>query len=240
MIFTLFHLRTERVPPRRQFSFPIEKYGKLNKNNWKCRYRKSWFWYWIWCSYLFFCLDAKEPKDQVRIRTFGLTRLCPFFCLDAKEPKNQGSHYGGYGLGRCAKISENSPSAQTPRFFNAPLGRPLNASFVRPNQWTIDNSPFLIEKIVHCQFSIINCFGLVLVSVKRRNEVERPERRCLSRRRVCDAHSVTQWRSCSADAALTFWYFWARQKYECSIEIKIKHLYPYETIEKLYVVRIYP
>lgn len=26
-------LRTERVPPRQQFSFPIEKYGKLNKNN---------------------------------------------------------------------------------------------------------------------------------------------------------------------------------------------------------------
>ena len=138
-----------------------------------------------------------------------------------------------------------------------------------------------MEKIVHCQFSIINCFGLVLVSVKRRNEVKRPERRCLSRRRVCGAHSETQWRSSSADAALTFWYFWVKpkvrirtwsfgsfasrqrngqsldllvllgqakrtytvwssQKYECSIEIKIKHLYPYETIEKLYVGRIYP
>ena len=24
---------TERVPPRQQFSFPIEKYGKLNKNS---------------------------------------------------------------------------------------------------------------------------------------------------------------------------------------------------------------
>ena len=32
----------------------------------------------------------------------------------------------------------------------------------------------------NCQLSIVNCFGLVLVSVKRRNEVERPERRCLS------------------------------------------------------------
>ena len=36
------------------------------------------------------------------------------------------------------------------------------------------------KKIVHCQFSIVNWIGLVLVSVKRRNEVERPERRCLS------------------------------------------------------------
>ena len=41
----------------------------------------------------------------------------PFFCLDAKEPKNQGSHYGGYGLGHYAKISENSPSAQTAEIF---------------------------------------------------------------------------------------------------------------------------
>ena len=36
------------------------------------------------------------------------------------------------------------------------------------------------KKIVHCQFSIVNWIGLVLVSVKRRNEVKRPERRCLS------------------------------------------------------------
>ena len=36
------------------------------------------------------------------------------------------------------------------------------------------------KKIVNCQFSIVNWIGLVLVSVKRRNEVKRPERRCLS------------------------------------------------------------
>ena len=63
-------------------------------------------------------------RNHIRIRSFGLTQTvyvllawpkrtkrssdCPFFCLDAKEPKNQGSHSGGYGLGRCAKISENS------------------------------------------------------------------------------------------------------------------------------------
>ena len=34
--------------------------------------------------------------------------------------------------------------------------------------------------IVNSQLSIVNWIGLVLVSVKRRNEVERPERRCLS------------------------------------------------------------
>ena len=36
------------------------------------------------------------------------------------------------------------------------------------------------KKIVNCQLSIVNWIGLVLVSVKRRNEVKRPERRCLS------------------------------------------------------------
>ena len=35
------------------------------------------------------------------------------------------------------------------------------------------------KKIVNRQLSIVNWIGLVLVSVKRRNEVERPERRCL-------------------------------------------------------------
>ena len=60
------------------------------------------------------------------------------------------------------------------------------------------------EKIIfNYQSSIVNWIGLVLVSVKRRNEVERPERRCLSRRRVCGAYSGTKRRSSSADAALT-------------------------------------
>ena len=36
------------------------------------------------------------------------------------------------------------------------------------------------KKIVNRQLSILNWTGLVLVSVKRRNGVERPERRCLS------------------------------------------------------------
>ena len=72
----------------------------------------------------FFWLDAKEPKVQDRIRSFGLTQTvyvllawcksakrssnCLFFSIERKEPKVQGSHSGGYGLGRCAKISENS------------------------------------------------------------------------------------------------------------------------------------
>ena len=34
-----------------------------------------------------------------------------------------------------------------PRFFNAPLGRPLYASFVRPNQWTIDNGRLTIHSV---------------------------------------------------------------------------------------------
>ena len=50
------------------------------------------------------------------------------------------------------------------------------ASTVAP----IMNFQSLIEEIFNSQLSIINFWGLVLVSVKRRNEVERPERRCLS------------------------------------------------------------
>ena len=65
------------------------------------------------------------------------------------------------------------------------------------------NFQLSIEEVFNFQFSIFNFWGLVLVSVKRRNEVERPERRCLSRRRVCGAHSETKWRSSSADAALS-------------------------------------
>ena len=37
------------------------------------------------------------------------------------------------------------------------------------------------KKIVNRQLSIVNWIGLVLVSVKRRNEVERPERRLSER-----------------------------------------------------------
>ena len=57
---------------------------------------------------------------------------CPFFWLDPKEPKSQGSHCGGYGLGRCAKISENSLRSDSrdfltlrsvDRFTPPPLGR---------------------------------------------------------------------------------------------------------------------
>ncbi len=54
------------------------------------------------------------------------------------------------------------------------------------------NFQLSIEEVFNFQFSIFNFWGLVLVSVKRRNEVERPERRCLSRRRVCGAHSETK------------------------------------------------
>ena len=43
-----------------------------------------------------------------------------------------------------------------------------------------ENCQLSIDKILHCQFSILNWIGLALVSVKRRNGVERPERRCLS------------------------------------------------------------
>ena len=81
-----------------------------------------------------------------------------------------------------------------------------------------------IEEIVHCQFSIINWGpGLVLVSVKRRHGVKRPERRCLSRRRVCGAHSETQWRSSSADAALNFWFFSFKRKEQAIFNFQLSN-----------------
>ena len=58
------------------------------------------------------------PVKGVKASFFWLNPSdCPFFSLERKEPKVQGLHYGGYGLGRCAKISENSPSAQTTEIF---------------------------------------------------------------------------------------------------------------------------
>ena len=58
------------------------------------------------------------------------------------------------------------------------------------------------KKIVHCQSSIFNCFGLVLVSVKRRNEVERPERRCLSEASLRRAEVERPERRCLSEASL--------------------------------------
>ena len=71
------------------------------------------------------------PKDQDRIRSFGLTQ------------KNQKvkAHTPEATLSVAAlKSRKTRLRLKQPRFFNAPLGRPLYASFVRPNQWTIDNS----------------------------------------------------------------------------------------------------
>ena len=73
---------------------------------------------------------------------------CPFFSLERKEPKVQGLHYGGYGLGRCAKISENSLRSDSRDFLTLrsvdrltppPLGRNNwklrieNWKFIRPD-----------------------------------------------------------------------------------------------------------
>ena len=62
----------------------------------------------------------------------SLIEIVRSFWLDPKEPKSQGSHCGGYGLGRCAKISENSLRSDSrdfltlrsvDRFTPPPLGR---------------------------------------------------------------------------------------------------------------------
>ena len=94
---------------------------------------------------------------QYCICSFGLPKLrCTFFCLDAKEPKNQGSHCGGYGLGRYAKISENSLRSNSRDFLTLrsvdrltppPLGRNNwksrieNWKFIRPDYTGVFNSP---------------------------------------------------------------------------------------------------
>ena len=69
------------------------------------------------------------------------SRSYSFFSLERKEPKVQGSHSGGYGLGRCAKISENSLRSDNRDFLTLrsvdrltppPLGR-NNWKFIRPD-----------------------------------------------------------------------------------------------------------
>ena len=99
---------------------------------------------------------------SVRIRSFLLTQTgyvllpcpsdCPFFSLERKEPKVQGSHCGGYGLGRCAKISENSLRSDSrdfltlrsvDRFTPPPLGR-NNGQLL---QLKIENGELKIYKV---------------------------------------------------------------------------------------------
>ena len=77
---------------------------------------------------------------------------------------------------------------------------------------SIDN--WKMEKIVHCQFSIIHWIGLRSVSLDLLVLLGQAKR--------------------------TYTAVWANQKNKYNIKIKIKHLYPYETIEELYVKRIYP
>ena len=102
---------------------------------------------------------------NIRYRVFVLfswkkrsksSRSCLFFWLDAKEPKNQGSHCGGYGLGRCAKISENSLRSDSRDFLTLrsvdrltppPLGRDNwklrieNWKFIKAGLHRVFNSP---------------------------------------------------------------------------------------------------
>ena len=87
---------------------------------------------------------------------------CPFFWLDPKEPKTQ-DHIRSFLLKEKnqkfkAHTTEATVSVTTlksrktrlrlkqPRFFNAPLGRPLNASSVRPKQLKIENWELKIYK----------------------------------------------------------------------------------------------
>ena len=86
---------------------------------------------------------------------------CPFFCLDAKEQKikivfvlfswkkrtkSSRLRLLSYSVSsfRCAR--RKLASLRQPRFFNAPLGRPLNASSVRPKQLKIENWQLKIYK----------------------------------------------------------------------------------------------
>ena len=70
---------------------------------------------------------------------------CPFFSLERKEPKVQGSHYGGYGLGRCAKISENSLRSDNRDFLTLHSVDRLTPPPLGRNNWKlrIDNWKFI-------------------------------------------------------------------------------------------------
>ena len=77
------------------------------------------------------------------IRYREIIRSNSFFCLDAKEPKNQGSHCGGYGLGRYAKISENSLRSNSRDFLTLRSVDRLTPPPLGRNNWKLridDNS----------------------------------------------------------------------------------------------------
>ena len=85
----------------------------------------------------FFWLNPKEPKTQDHIRSF---------LLKEKNQKFKAHTTEATVLVAALKSRKTRLRLKQPRFFNAPLGRPLNASSVRPKQWTIENWQLKIYK----------------------------------------------------------------------------------------------
>ena len=88
-------------------------------------------------GYPFFCLDAKEPKNQDHIRSF---------LLKEKNQKFKAHTTEATVLVAALKSRKTRLRLKQPRFFNAPLGRPLNTSSVRPKQLKIENWELKIYK----------------------------------------------------------------------------------------------
>ena len=97
-------------------------------------------------------LERKEPKVQVTIRSFW---------LDPERTKEVKAHTTEATVSVATlKSRKTRLRLKQPRFFNASLGRPLNASSVRPKQWTIDNGQ---PKII---FSLSFINGAYLATVE--------------------------------------------------------------------------
>ena len=102
------------------------------------------------CTF-FLAWPRKNQRDQDRIRTFGLTQ---------KYQKVKAHTAEATVSVAALKSRKTRLRLKQPRFFDAPLGRPLHASSVRPKQWAIIQakgpSPSPIE---NGKLRIDNSFG---------------------------------------------------------------------------------
>ena len=89
------------------------------------------------------------------------SRSYSFFSLERKEPKNQGSHCGGYGLGRYAKISENSLRSNSRDFLTLRSVDRLTPPPLGRNNWKlrIENWKFIkagLHRVFNSPLSLVN------------------------------------------------------------------------------------
>ena len=103
---------------------------------WLCEARFPCFLF-LWCIFSFFLVwSRKNQRVQGCIRSF---------LLKEKNQKFKAHTTEATVLVAALKSRKTRLRLKQPRFFNAPLGRPLNASSVRPKQLKMENGELRIE-----------------------------------------------------------------------------------------------